>query len=394
MGNVYLIIIDGVGVGAQEDANLYGDESMNTLGHVSEATNVQLPNMAKLGLGNIIPLKSVPEEKNPAAAFGKMREVSAGKDSTTGHWEIAGIHLEKPFPTYPKGFPDDVIQRFCEGIGIEKVLCNLPYSGTDVIRDYGEEHIKTGYPIIYTSADSVFQVACHEDVASVEMLYEWCEFARKKICINEHEVGRVIARPFTGTYPFDRISDQRKDFSAIPPENNLNQLLQKKGINTYSIGKVIDLFAGKGFSQYRKTRNNAEGISQLLSSMSAVENSFVFVNFIDTDQLYGHRLNPQGYAESLAEFDRALPAILSKMKKDDLLIITGDHGNDPCSESTDHSREFVPLLVYPKDRALHLTDYPSDGIANLGTRETFSDIAVSIAEFFKVENTFPGKSFL
>ena len=254
MGNFYLIIVDGLGVGAQEDAHLYGDEGMNTLGNVSEETQCKLPNLGKMGIGNIIPLSSVPEEENPTAAFGKMREVSAGKDSTTGHWEIAGIHLEKPFPTYPNGFPEDVIEKFCKGIGVEKALCNLPYSGTDVIRDYGEEHIRTGYPIVYTSADSVFQVACHEDVASVEMLYDWCEFARKEICVGEHEVGRVIARPFTGTYPYDRISDQRKDYSAIPPENNINEVLQANGIKTYSIGKVIDLFAGKGFSQYRKPK--------------------------------------------------------------------------------------------------------------------------------------------
>lgn len=385
MGNAYLIIIDGLGVGAQEDAGQYNDESMNTLGHVSEETGVHLPNMSRMGLGNIIPLHSVPTEENPTAAFGKMREVSAGKDSTTGHWELAGIHLSEPFPTYPKGFPEDVIQKFCEGIGIEKVLCNLPYSGTDVIRDYGEEHLKTGYPIVYTSADSVFQVACHEDVASVEMLYDWCEFARKEICVNEHEVGRVIARPFTGTYPFDRISDQRKDFSAIPPENNLNQFLLKNGVKTYSIGKVIDLFAGIGFSQYRKTKNNAEGISQLLSAMSAVQNSFVFVNLIDTDQLYGHRLNPKGFADSLEEFDRALPAILSKLQDEDILIITGDHGNDPCSESTDHSREFVPLLVYPKERATK---------EDLGIRETFADVACSVATSFELDHDFPGNSFL
>ncbi|OAN64584.1 phosphopentomutase [Balneola sp. EhC07] len=394
MGNFYLIIVDGLGVGAQEDAHLYGDEGMNTLGNVSEETQCKLPNLGKMGIGNIIPLSSVPEEENPTAAFGKMREVSAGKDSTTGHWEIAGIHLEKPFPTYPNGFPEDVIEKFCKGIGVEKALCNLPYSGTDVIRDYGEEHIKTGYPIVYTSADSVFQVACHEDVASVEMLYEWCEFARKEICVGEHEVGRVIARPFTGTYPYDRISDQRKDYSAIPPENNINEVLQANGIKTYSIGKVVDLFAGKGFSQYRKTKNNAEGISQLLSAMSAVKNSFVFVNLIDTDQLYGHRLDPEGFGKSLEEFDRAIPAILSKLKADDVLVITGDHGNDPCSNSTDHSREFVPLLVYPKSKTLHLTDNPSDGSMNLGTRGTFADVAVSVADFFEVKSSFPGKSFL
>ncbi len=395
MGNVYLIIIDGLGVGAQEDAHLYGDEEMNTLGHVSAETGVQLPNLEKMGLGNIIPLESISEVQNPTAAYGKMREVSAGKDSTTGHWEIAGIQLEKPFPTYPEGFPNEVISAFNKGIGVGKSLCNLPYSGTDVIRDYGEEHIKTGFPIVYTSADSVFQVACHEDVVPVDKLYEWCEFARTNICVGEHEVGRVIARPFTGTHPFDRISDKRKDFSAIPPADNVVQLLQNGGIKTYSIGKVIDLFAGIGFSQYRKTKSNAEGISQLLSAMSAVQNSFVFVNLIDTDQLYGHRLDPQGYAESLQEFDRALPAILSKLKDDDLLIITGDHGNDPCSDSTDHSREFVPLLVYPKSRTIRLTDSPSDGLeAELGTRDTFADIAVSIAAFFEKENDLPGKSFI
>ncbi len=381
MGNCYLVIIDGLGVGAQEDAHLYGDEGMNTLGNVCQETGCNLPNFEKLGLGNIIPLNSVKETENPTAAFGKMREVSAGKDSTTGHWEIAGVHLKKPFPTYPNGFPEELVKAFCEGVGVEKVLCNLPYSGTDVIRDFGEEHIKTGNPIVYTSADSVFQVACHADVIPVAKLYEWCEFARKEICISEHEVGRVIARPFTGTHPFIRLSDQRKDFSAIPPKENVVQLLFDSEVKTYSIGKVIDLFAGIGFTQYRKTKSNAEGISQLLSAMSTVENSFVFVNLIDTDQLYGHRLDPEGYANSLEEFDRALPAILAKLKEDDLLIITGDHGNDPCSDSTNHSREFVPLLVYP-------------GSKNLGIRETFADVAVSVAEFFKVEHSFPGSSFL
>ncbi len=385
MGNAYLIIIDGLGVGAQEDAHLYGDEGMNTLGNVSAETGVKLPNLEKMGLGNIIPLESVSEVEYPTTAFGKMREVSAGKDSTTGHWEITGIQLEQAFPTYPDGFPEEVITAFNRGIGVKKSLCNLPYSGTDVIRDFGEEHLKAGFPIVYTSADSVFQVACHEDVVSVEKLYEWCEFARNEICVNKHEVGRVIARPFTGNHPFERLSDQRKDFSAIPPENNVVQLLQDSGIKTYSIGKVIDLFAGKGFTQYRKTKSNAEGISQLLSAMSAVQDSFVFVNLIDTDQLYGHRLDPKGFAESLEEFDRALPAILSKMKDDDLLIITGDHGNDPCSESTDHSREFVPLLV-SRNQKFEQPD--------LGTRNTFADVAKSITEFFEVENDFPGESFL
>lgn len=387
MGNAYVIVVDGLGVGAQEDADAYGDETMNTLGHVSEQTKVELPNLQKMGLGNIIPLPSIPSNEAPLAAHGKLREVSAGKDSTTGHWEIAGIQLKHPFPTYPQGFPDEVIKKFTQGIGADKVLCNKPYSGTEVIRDYGAEHLDTGYPIVYTSADSVFQVACHESVVSVQQLYDWCEFARTEVMTGDHAVGRVIARPFTGEDgDFHRISDKRHDYSSIPPEHNLVQKLKEAGVSTYSIGKVVDLFAGKGFSQYRHTKSNAEGISQLLSLMSAKrDNSFVFVNLIDTDQLYGHRLDPEGYASSLQEFDRAIPALVSKIREEDLLIITGDHGNDPCSDSTDHSREFVPLLVFPKGRAKK---------EDLGTGDTFSNIAVSVTNFFGLENDFPGTSFL
>ncbi len=386
MGNCYLIIIDGLGVGAQEDAYLYGDEGANTLGNVSKVTRVELPHLAKLGIGNIIPLETIPLADNPTAAYGKMREVSGGKDSTTGHWEIAGVQLEKPFPTYPNGFPLDVIDAFCKGIGVEAVYCNLPASGTDVIRDFGREHLKTGWPIVYTSADSVFQVATHNMVTSVEKLHEWCDFARKEICVGDHEVGRVIARPFSGEPgSFYRLTNDRKDFSAIPPKNNIVQAAFDAGIRTYSIGKIIDLFAERGFSDYQKTKSNAEGIEILLVTMDKVENTFVFVNLIDTDQLFGHRLDPEGFAGSLKEFDDALPEILSKVKDDDLLIITGDHGNDPCSSSTDHSREFVPLLVYPKHKAIN---------QNLGIRETFADVASSIAEFFELENSFPGKSFL
>ncbi len=385
MGNCYLIIIDGLGVGAQEDAHLYNDEGMNTLGNVSEHTKVQLPNLSKMGIGNIIPLASIPEEKNPSAAYGKMREVSGGKDSTTGHWEIAGVQLEKPFPTYPNGFPEEVLKAFCDGIGVEKALCNLPYSGTDVIRDFGEEHLATGFPIVYTSADSVFQVATHDDITPVSKLYEWCEFARERVCVMEHEVGRVIARPFTGNPgAFERLSDQRHDFSAIPPENNIVQSLFNAGIEIYSIGKVIDLFAEKGFSKFERTKNNAQGIEVLQRVMGEVQNTFIFINLIDTDQLFGHRLDPEGYARSLEEFDKALPDILAKVKEDDLLIITGDHGNDPCSTSTDHSREFVPVLVYPKENAEE---------ENLGTRESFADVAVSIASYFNIEENFPGRSF-
>lgn len=386
MGNCYVIVIDGLGVGAQEDAAAYGDEGENTLAHVCEHTHCPLPNFGRIGLGNIIPLESVPAEPEPLAAYGKMRGASAGKDSTTGHWELAGIHLKNPFPTYPDGFPEEVIREFCEGIGKKKVLCNKPYSGTQVIADYGEEHLETGVPIVYTSADSVFQVAAHHEVASVDRLYEWCKFARDHVMTGKHAVGRVIARPFTGKPGhFERISDQRHDFSLAPPSHNIVSDLYENGIKTYSIGKIIDLFAEQGFTQFRRTKTNAEGISQLLSLMSAVQNSFVFVNLIDTDQKYGHRLDPEGYAHCLQEFDGAIPAIVSKLSDDDLLIITGDHGNDPTSGSTDHSREFVPLLVFPASKAEK---------ENLGTRDTFSDVACTAAEFFGIDETYPGQSFL
>lgn len=386
MGNCYVIVIDGLGVGAQEDAADYGDENENTLGHLCEQTGCKLPNLQRMGLGNIIPLRSVPVESEPLSAYGKMREKSAGKDSTTGHWEIAGIQLNQPFPTYPDGFSNEIIQQFCKGVGVEKALVNKPYSGTEVIADYGEKHLETGYPIVYTSADSVFQVATHVDVTPVDMLYDWCKFARREILQGDHAVGRVIARPFKGEPGnFERLSDQRHDFSIQPPEHNLMNELQKERIKTYSIGKIIDLFAEQGFTQFRRTKSNAEGISQLLSLMSAASDSFVFVNLIDTDQKYGHRLDPEGFAESLQEIDRAIPAIVSKLQEDDILIITGDHGNDPTSESTDHSREFVPVLVFPSQKAQKV---------NLGTRGTFSDIASTAADFFNISATYPGTSML
>jgi phosphopentomutase len=385
MGNFYLIIIDGLGVGAQEDAADYGDAGSNTLGHVSEATGVKLPNFARLGLGNIISLPSVPPVADPEAAFGKMRERSAGKDSTTGHWELAGIQLEKAFPTYPNGFPDEVTEAFSKHIG-RGILANKPASGTQVIEEFGDEHVITGKPIVYTSADSVFQVACHVDVVPIEQLYEWCTIAREKVMTGPHGVGRVIARPFTGeSGAYKRLSDQRHDFSSIPPEPNLLTVLQEAGIKTYSVGKVIDLFAERGFTQYHRTKSNDEGIARLLSVMSAVQNSFIFVNLIDTDQLYGHRNDVAGYALCLENIDRALPALLKKLKPGDVMAFTGDHGNDPTAPGTDHTREFVPLLVYPADACISV---------DLGTRNTFADAACSVADFFNSEGTFGGKSFI
>jgi phosphopentomutase len=388
MARCFLVIIDGLGIGAQEDAAEYGDASANTLGGVSRVTGCRLPSFEKLGLGNIETLHSVRPVDAPLAHYGKMREMSAGKDSTTGHWELAGIHLDCPFPTYPNGFPEEVLKAYCEGTGVNGVLCNMPYSGTDVIRDYGREHLSTGRPIVYTSADSVFQVACHVDVVPLKQLYAWCEFARNEVMTGNHAVGRVIARPFHGKPgEFERISDQRMDYSMPAPVPNMMTLLQDADIKTYSIGKVIDLFGGVGFHQYRKTKSNAEGISQLLSLMSAgIDNSFVFVNLIDTDQIYGHRQNPEGFAEALEEIDRALPAMAKKLGDEDILILTGDHGNDPTDNSTDHTREFVPLLVLRGNR--------SQGGKNLGIRETFSDVSASVLDLFGVENPLAGSSFL
>lgn len=387
MPRTFLLIIDGLGVGAQEDAHQYGDEKADTLGNVSRIANVQLPNFEQFGLGNIRDFNSIKKIESPVASFGKMREVSAGKDSTTGHWEFAGIHLDQPFPTYANGFPDEVIQKFCNGIGVEDALCNKPYSGTQVIADYGKEHLETGNPIVYTSADSVFQVACHTDVVPLEKQYEWCEFARKKVMIGEHAVGRVIARPFHGQPgAFERISEKRHDYSLIPPEPNLLSVLQENDIPVYSIGKVIDLFADHLFTQYRKTRNNAEGISQLLSLMSAnIEDSFTFINLIDTDQLYGHRQDPEGYGKCLEEIDRAIPAMIEKLNDGDLLFISGDHGNDPADDSTDHTREFVPILVVKKG---------SQRGVDLGIRETFSDVSATILDAYGIENKWNGRSFL
>ncbi|MFO8028353.1 MAG: phosphopentomutase [Cyclonatronaceae bacterium] len=392
----YLVIIDGLGVGAQEDAHLYGDEGSNTLGHVVALTRCQLPSMQRLGLGNIIPLDTVAPVLEPLAAHGKMREASAGKDSTTGHWEIAGLQLERPFPTYPEGFPKEVIDVFTELAGVDGVLANKPASGTAVIDEFGEEHQRTGLPIVYTSADSVFQIACDVNTVPLEKLYRWCEIARNDVLTGEHAVGRVIARPFEGKPgSYRRLSDHRHDYSVEPFRPFLPGYLQEQGVETVSIGKVIDLFTDQGFDRSNRTKSNAEGIEKILDEMNVYNESgtadqqtgsrFVFANLIETDQNYGHRNDTDGYARALEEIDRAVPSLLKAVGPDDLLIITGDHGNDPTMPSTDHSREFTPLLVYPVSAAAS-TELP--------TRPAFSDIAVSVCHFFGLRNPFPGASFL
>ncbi len=336
MSKLILLIVDGWGVGAQEDAHEYGDQQANTMLHVSEHTHVKLPNFERMGLGNLLSLPSVSRVQEPMASYAKLRERSAGKDSTTGHWELAGITLNEPFPTYPNGFPDAIIQSFCEHTNTEAVLCNRPYSGTQVIEDFGEEHLATSRPIVYTSADSVFQVATHEDVIPIKTLYAWCEWARKKLLVSPHQVGRVIARPFKGTPGnFQRITDKRHDWSADPIAHHLVVELQSKSKRTISIGKVSDLFNGQGFDVSIPTNGNQQGLDFLLNEIREGSGDFVFVNLIDTDQLYGHRLDPEGYAMSLAQIDAYLPALIDALSEEDMLIITGDHGNDPCGTSTD-----------------------------------------------------------
>ncbi|MBE3591773.1 MAG: phosphopentomutase [Thermoanaerobacter sp.] len=380
---VILIVLDSVGVGELPDAYKFGDEGSNTLGHVTEKTGIGLPNMGKLGLGNIIPLKSVPKNPNAIGGYGKMAEKSAGKDTTTGHWEIAGLFIEKPFPIYPHGFPEEIIKEFEKRIG-RKVLGNKPASGTEIIKELGEEHVKTGYPIVYTSADSVFQVAAHEDIIPVEELYRICEIARE-ILKGDHALGRVIARPFTGTPGNFVRTGNRRDFSLKPFEPTILDMLKEAGYEVFAIGKIEDIFAGQGITEKNHTTNNDEGITATIKAMDEIKNGLIFTNLVDFDMLYGHRNDVEGYAKALTHFDNRLPEIMGKLTKEDLLIITADHGCDPTTPSTDHSREYVPLLVYSPSM--------KHGV-NLGVRSTYSDVAATIAEIFKVGTTKHGTSFL
>lgn len=381
------IVLDGVGIGEQPDASEYGDQGSHTLGHVLATARPHLPNLEYLGLGCIASLNGLPPTPNPSASYGKMTEQSAGKDSTTGHWEIAGIQLDEPFPTYPNGFPKDVVDAFCSAIGVSGVLGNRPESGTVIIEEFGSEHLKSGQPILYTSADSVFQVAAHVDKVPLSQLYAWCELARNQICVGEHGVGRVIARPFEGPEgAFSRMSTKRKDFSRLPHEQTLQEALQKAGISTVSVGKVADLFGGVGFDRSEKTGGNAIGISKTIAEINKAvsENrpTFIWTNLIDFDQEFGHRNDPLGFAGSLEEFDRALPEILQSLPPGSRLLITADHGNDPTTSGSDHSREYVPILYVGPGKA-----------RDLGVRSTFADHAATVASFFNVPFPCKGHSF-
>jgi len=377
-----IVILDGVGIGEAPDAARYGDAGSDTLGNVARACGgLKLPGLERFGLGNIRPLEGMRRRGDAAGAWGAMIPASAGKDSTAGHWEIAGVHLDNPFPTFPNGFPREVIERFSRETG-RGVIGNVVGSGTDVIDRYGAEHGATGSWIVYTSADSVFQIAANEQVIPLEELYRACETARKML-VPPHDVSRVIARPFEGSPGSYQRTPNRRDYSIEPPSETLLDALSKAGIPRAGVGKVDDLFAGRALTA-RHTSSNAEGIRGIKDWLSSAESGFLFANLVDFDQLYGHRNDVAGFYSALREFDAALPSITSRLKEDDLLFITADHGNDPTTPSTDHARERVPLLVGG------MRVVPRD----LGERDTFSDLGATVAEWFGLSFRGRGKSFL
>ncbi|MBE6547874.1 MAG: phosphopentomutase [Ruminococcaceae bacterium] len=382
MKRVFLIVLDSFGIGELPDAEKFGDKGTNTLGSISRSQYFSADNMKALGLGNIDGIDCIGEVDSPIGAYARMKEKSLGKDTTVGHWEIAGLISANPLPTYPEGFPAEIIDEFSKQTG-RGVLCNKPYSGTDVIRDYGKQHMESGDLIVYTSADSVFQIAAHEDVVDVETLYEYCRIARKILC-GRHGVGRVIARPFAGEYPFKR-SAKRHDFSLEPTGETLLDLLNAAGKDVISVGKIYDIFAGRGTTESHYTHSNTEGMQKTLEIADRDFDGLCFVNLVDFDMMYGHRNDIDGYAKAIAEFDAWLPSFMAKMQKDDVLLITADHGCDPgYIQSTDHSREHTPFLMC----GVNITP------ENYGTRETFSDIAATVAKLLEVDYNLEGDSLI
>jgi phosphopentomutase len=377
-----ILVLDGVGIGEAPDAGRYGDVGSDTLGHVCRAVpDIALPNLQRAGLGNIRPLEHVPAAESPVGAWGVMQPASAGKDSTTGHWEIAGVHLARPFPTYPEGFPGEVIEPFATATG-RGVIGNVAASGTEIIDRLGAEHQRTGKWIVYTSADSVFQIAAHEETVPLEELYAACEVARRQL-VAPHDVSRVIARPFRGGPGAYRRTPNRRDYSIAPPGETLLDALAAAGVPRAGVGKVDDLFAGRAIRS-RHTSGNAEGIRDVLEWLQGEQGGLLFANLVDFDTLYGHRNDAAGFARALREFDDALPAIRAALREDDLLFITADHGNDPTTASSDHARENVPLLAL-------------GGIVravSLGVRRTFSDLGATAAEWLNVGFRGAGTSFL
>ena len=379
---VFLIVLDSVGAGALPDAAAYGDAGANTLGHIIAQAKPHLPHMQAMGLG-LIPGVGGPAPTDGAGAYGRAAEVSAGKDTTTGHWEITGLRLEKPFPTYPNGFPPEVMDAFEAAIG-SKTLGNYPASGTAILDELGEEHMRTGRPIVYTSADSVFQIACHEDVVSPERLYEMCRMARG-ILTGPHALGRVIARPFTGTGRGHFVrTPRRRDFSLEPAGRTVLNVLQDRGVFTMGIGKIEDIFCMSGLSESDHAAGNPACVDALLKAMQRDFTGLVFVNLVDFDSVYGHRRDVAGYAQALEYFDGRLGEIRSAMREGDLLLLTADHGCDPAHTGTDHTREYVPILAWRPGMT---------GLADLGTRATYADIAATVAELFGAPERFGAESF-
>lgn len=380
---VILIVLDSVGIGELPDAADYGDIGSNTLGNISKAVGgIRLPNMEKMGLGHITDIKNIHKTKNPTGAFGKCAELSIGKDTVTGHWEIAGVVLKEPLNTYPNGFSQETIKEFEEKIG-RKIIGNKVASGTEIIKELGEEHVKTGYPIIYTSADSVFQIAAHEEVISLDELYKMCKIAREMF-VGEKAVGRIIARPFLGNVgQFTRTSN-RRDFALDPFDKTILDYIKEKGINVMAVGKIEDIYNKKGITDAVHINGNMDGVDKTIEYMKENKEGLIFTNLVDFDMHYGHRNDFKGYAKALVDFDNRVPEIISNMNDEDVLILTADHGCDPTTESTDHSREYVPVIVYGKQIR--------SGV-DIGIRKSYCDIGKTVLDLLNVKNSLYGESF-
>jgi len=382
MKRIFLFVLDSFGIGEMPDSAAFGDVGVNTLRSCATSRKLQIPNMISAGLGNIVGVDCLPKAEKPTGAYGRMAESSMGKDTTIGHWEIAGIISDDPLPTYPDGFPEEILKPFREQTG-RGVLANAPWSGTAVIEEYGAEHMRTGDLIVYTSADSVFQIAAHEEIVPPEQLYEYCRIARK-LLVGKHGVGRVIARPFVGQPGSFKRTANRHDFSLEPPMVTLPEVIKQAGLASIGVGKIHDIFAGQGLTEHVYNESNANGMEHAMHYAKQDFTGLCFVNLVDFDMVYGHRRDIDGYAQALSEFDGWLPGFMEQLGEEDLVILTADHGCDPgYAATTDHTREYVPLLVLGKKVK------PCD----LGTRKTFADIAATVAQLLKVELATPGTSF-
>ncbi|MEN0666715.1 phosphopentomutase [Caldifermentibacillus hisashii] len=382
---IFLIVMDSVGIGEAPDAEQFGDKGADTLGHIAEKMNgLNMPNMAKLGLSNIREIKGVPKQENPLGFYTKMKEASRGKDTMTGHWEIMGLNIQKPFKVFPNGFPKELIDEIEKRTG-RKVIGNKPASGTEIIKELGKEHMETGALIVYTSADPVLQIAAHEEIVPLDELYQICEICRELTLSDEYKVGRIIARPFIGTPGNFTRTANRHDYALKPFGRTVMNELKDSGFDVIALGKISDIYAGEGVTKAIRTKSNMDGMDKLLDSLEMDFTGLSFLNLVDFDALYGHRRDPLGYGKALEEYDARLPEVLEKLTDDDLLIITADHGNDPIHPGTDHTREYVPLLIYSPRM---------NGGKALPVRETFADIGASISENFSVKAPEYGKSFL